>query len=906
MDCLSGIPAQNLVPKKCSRCSATKETAEFCRSRGDNPPSEHATCNQCYESRKNKRQETDLISRKRAKLASNQNKQPSTSNSLSRENSSNSFSHLDGIFEDLELVAESSFLEEQLPDAPSANTQGMQNPDDNDMGELLYNLDEVQELVARKFQVAENFGEPATFVFEIELDSKLLESVLLSQEKIQQNMSELTTIKDNFHQLTNVLLVPFELGSGYYWEVRQLYLNTRKKEFTCCATAYLGCTQREDREWQRPEDLPKKRRSEVRPQIKRHACMGKIKLIMDPQKQRVLVDGTHLHAHEHPQYRRAEFPAAARQWIKDNVQYHLHNSEMYRRLQQLDLIDANVHTKEQVYYWASTFSKQTYMSNSKNQLLSAKEFLEQPDLRSEGFKVLSYLENDFVRALGFATPFINRIGISQIKEIVVDSTFKTNQERFELFVVNANCGGYGMPVAYLYLLTSTGTEAASHNPENQIKTRVQALCQFFTSLRHEGLLPVFVLVDKDAGEIAAVDEAWSRTANIQLCYWHLEHAINRRLKDKRSKVAGYSKDKAMEAHQQFDFIDALWTPNGGAGNLCSDEEAKEVVNMVKQHANMHPLIPVDKNTFWSYAQIYRHCAHEMYQFCHNNGLSKLWGYLWSNWYNRKDWKLFARSAYPSAMPLARTTMITESHWRVLKYNYKYKYNRPRLDCLTQVLAKQLIPDLDFKLTQYNTNRSFPAWWQAFKKSWDKVAAMEIAPGMDDRYHIDVSDWICSCPAYLHSPYLLCKHLVTKKSGKVFLPTFMETARRHDYPLVIFGSARLPAISHANDPWERHGTVRIDEPTEETTSHAVNLRDKTLTRTNAPDEIEEKLDHYKKIFDTALALYSREKDNAHFVKSFDGLMKPIVRAIEECEEDLDARTQQSTWGSKKGKLAFWLR
>ena len=66
------------------------------------------------------------------------------------------------------------------------------------------------------------------------------------------------------------------------------------------------------------------------------------------------------------------------------------------------------------------------------------------------------------------------------------------------------------------------------------------------------------------------------------------------------------------------------------------------------------------------------------------------------------------------MPLARTTMITESHWRVLKYNYKYNYNRPRLDQLTQILAEQLIPDF-----------GFPAWWQNFKKSWNRLAMADV-------------------------------------------------------------------------------------------------------------------------------------------------------------------------------------
>lgn len=76
--------------------------------------------------------------------------------------------------------------------------------------------------------------------------------------------------------------------------------------------------------------------------------------------------------------------------------------------------------------------------------------------------------------------------------------------------------------------------------------------------------------------------------------------------------------------------------------------------------------------------------------------------------------------------------------------------------------------------------------------------------MDDRYHIDeIINWICSCPAYSHNPYLLCKHSVAKKCTS---PTYyMETIRCHDYPLVFFG---VPSISQENDPCERYELTMI--------------------------------------------------------------------------------------------------
>ncbi|CAB5356877.1 unnamed protein product [Rhizophagus irregularis] len=762
------------------RCSCKKKKADFCRSHGINQQNEYSTCNKCYERRKNTRKAINVMK------------------------------DLDNITQD----------------------QHNDNVDEcnDEMDGLLYGLSEIQEIISKRFQDAENLNEPVKLTFEMELDSRLVECTF---PEFQPDISDIKAIKENFHQLANILILPLEYGSG-------------------CATIYLG----EDRQWQRPENLPVKRRSEARAPINRYSCMGNIVLTIDPQQQHILVQGSHQQAHKHPQYRKVAFPEAAKQWIQNNIKYNLRNPELYKRLQYHELIDAQIHTKEQVYYWASVFSKDTYIFNSENQLLSAKEYLKE----KLNFKTIYYLENDFIKALGFTTPLLNRIGITNLKEIIVDSTFKTNQERFELFVVNANCGGYGMPIAYLYLLTCNGTTDAYNDPKNQVNTRVQALREFFTSLRNEGLLPTFVLIDKDAGEISAIEEAWSWTVNLQLCYWHLEHAIERRLKDKKSKSTGYSKNKAIEAHQQFDFIESTWIPTGCAGSLCPDDNIKEIINIVKRHAIMHPLIPVAKNTFWNSAQIYQYCVQEAYQFCHSNNLSKLWGYLWINCY-----------------------------WRVLKYNYKYNYNRPRLDRLTQILVEQLVPDSDLKLTQYHTNRNFPAWWQNFKKDWNKAVNTNIEPGMDERYHIDAINWICSCPAYSQSRYLLCKHLVAKKN---ILPTFMETVRHHNYPLVSFGANKISSICQENDPWERYGPIIIEDYLIKG-SHpsSSNLQSIELAeRNSAKDEIKVKLTHYEKIFNLALVLYQREKDNTHFVKSFDSLMKPVVKAVEECEKKLGAHTQ----------------
>jgi hypothetical protein len=882
----------------CNGCHITKRAIEFCRPRRDNPLYEHATCNHCSERLKSKRKakETEITG---TTVIDNDQYRNAT---LSRSSSSSSTSHINRNLSDLQLFPESdSFTLESAVDSSSSEIADASNIQVENNRALLYELNEVYNVVLRQFEHATAFNEPVDHTFEIELDAELMDIASI----IPQLADDRKTIREKYRELSKFLIWPIESASGYYWEIRNIYLCTRHKQLTHSANIHLGCTMRDDRAWQRPEDQPVKRRSETRAPINRYNCAGNITLTVDIKAKRATVDIHHQVQHEHPTYRQASFPNEAKEWIKANVGLNLRNTEVYRRLWTGNFINPELHTKEQVYYWTSVYKKETYIMNQENQLLSAKVYLEQQEFSEKGFKVLYYIENDFVRALGFITPLFEIIGAENVTEVNIDSTFKTNQERFELFAVNANCGGYGMPIAYLYLCTYDGTEEARHNPENETQTRVEVLRRFFSSLRREGLKPVFVLSDKDSGEISAVSEAWLWITNIQLCYWHLEHAIDRKIKDKKSKANTYTAAKASEANRIFNFIDPSWIPRDDNSPLCPDEFVKEILSTVKKHANMHPLIPQSKDTFLSSRDIRRHCVEEMYRFCHSRSLVKMWGYLWTCWYNEKDWKLFARSSCPAAMPLARTTMISESHWRVLKYNYKYNYNRPRLDQLTQILAKHLIPDFEFKLAQYNRNRGFPAWWQNFKDDWNSIATADIEPGMEDRHHVDVNNWVCSCRAYLNSRYLLCKHLVAKKNGRQFIPTYAETIRRHDYPFLIFRKDNLPIISPMNNPWVTYGTNEEIDTNEEEGSRSNIIQQETLEHTRLAER-RRQLAAYKSKFESALMLYEREIDNDNFVRNYEALMRPIVKAVKECEEALQAYRQQGTWGPRNGMLAFWLR
>ena len=124
--------------------------------------------------------------------------------------------------------------------------------------------------------------------------------------------------------------------------------------------------------------------------------------------------------------------------------------------------------------------------------------------------------------------FLHRLTPTYRETALTNSTFKTNQEKFELFAVLINCGEYGIPLAYLYVDTFTALADCFQDPRNRINSRVKVLKEFCLALRTECILPTFILIDKDAGQIAAINEAWSQIANIQLCLWHIERAIDRK------------------------------------------------------------------------------------------------------------------------------------------------------------------------------------------------------------------------------------------------------------------------------------------------------------------------------------------------------------------------------------------
>src|SRR4051794_7226321 len=174
------------------------------------------------------------------------------------------------------------------------------------------------------------------------------------------------------------------------------------------------------------------------------------------------------------------------------------------------------------------------------------------------------------------------------------------------------------------------------------------------------------------------------------------------------------------------------------------------------------MIPDRNGTHRTPEAINCECATEMYTWCRAHNYYRLWAYLYINWYQQGRWDLWARSANAEEIPVLKTTMIVESHWRKIKHDYLHRFNRPRIDLVLWVLTSRAIPqsiDRMEAIIKGDGRKATASWRKAFKRQWKKDEKKETDLENIKKHHTDPVLWTCGCDAFLLSRFLFCKHLV---------------------------------------------------------------------------------------------------------------------------------------------------
>ena len=343
--------------------------------------------------------------------------------------------------------------------------------------------------------------------------------------------------------------------------------------------------------------------------------------------------------------------------------------------------------------------------------------------------------------------------------------------RFELYAVVGQIDGAGFAAAYLFL----------DNAKKNEGVRTEILTKFLSNLKTLGLQFVdYFLTDKDWSQINAAKAVWNN-CKIQLCLWHAKKAIKKKLAD--NSELKYNTYNSNEAHFKLPFINIQWFPIISPNSpfiFCPKKLQTQIIELFVKHFHLHPLIPIENGKFLTYEDIWKLSTKEMYDFCYENDLKYVWAYMWCNWYQFNLWILWARAATPDRICIFKTTMLMESHWKVIKRNYLPRFFRPHLDLVIFIIITRLIPHNEIMYDKYQKGREKVAWRKDFKKHWKNLATKEIS---GELYYTNTDQWICSCLAFLKDRFFLCKHLVKLVNNTTTSEFFNNIQRQGIYPFL---------------------------------------------------------------------------------------------------------------------------
>jgi len=124
-------------------------------------------------------------------------------------------------------------------------------------------------------------------------------------------------------------------------------------------------------------------------------------------------------------------------------------------------------------------------------------------------------------------------------------------------------------------------------------------------------------------------------------------------------------------------------------------------------------------------------------------------------------------------------------WRRIKQDYLTHNHKPRVDYLIWIIAKRLMPTyerlIDQRFTYTGRHRRPAAWRKPFKREWRRCEVTPITDPDDDTYNPLPYRWVCSCPAFVKSRFLVCKHLV-QLVHRVPPKFFQQVVRERSFPI----------------------------------------------------------------------------------------------------------------------------
>ena len=524
---------------------------------------------------------------------------------------------------------------------------------------------------------------------------------------------------------------------------------------------------------------------------------------------------------------------------------------------------------------------------------------------------------------------------SSVKEVAMDATFGTNNAGMDLFALLAEVDGTGVPLGYCFVEVNSGE--GNHRSDRGALPNI--LTQFLGCFRRSGLRPAFFGIDKDFSEISAVKQVFP-DVKVQLCFWHAKRAIRQKIRD-ATKTCPQAKYSPAEAQAIIPGLEVCWgsvptrRPHGdhffgrcqcpsrmqrfeekGRVETSTAEERDAVLAMFCRHFNAHPSIPDRNGTLRTPEAIHSEACSELYAWCKARDYFRLWSYMFVNWYRPEQWKLWARSANPSEIPVLKTTMIIESHWRKVKHDFLHRFNRPRIDLVVWILTSRVVPAALARLKAIQTRNyrmATSSWRKDFKKEWKELSNRIVEEQSYRQHHTDPQKWVCGCESFIGSRFLICKHLV-----HCFEPVprplefFQDIRRRRSSPywvssqLVLrseFASSTEQASTEVENSVSSSECSEMESDIEEAARHEDDLVD--LSEAEDPDlGLEQFFSNNQRMLD--LVREQHAKGNDKFVEKVVKANQSNKILVDEISQLRASRTIPCTWSRRSHPATIYYK
>ncbi|KAJ7209280.1 hypothetical protein GGX14DRAFT_364725 [Mycena pura] len=277
--------------------------------------------------------------------------------------------------------------------------------------------------------------------------------------------------------------------------------------------------------------------------MKTYDCNGWLDIWAADNKMEVFVRMRHQLCHE--AYTCIDVPPEVKELVKNNSDMRV--PDLWKK--KILPLYPKPNFKQKSIYSLHLKENQDKWRTATDELESAIKLIEQYTGHEQTpLKRINLPETDCCSAVAFALPSLINTWCGIVREIGLDSTFKTNRSGYECYAVLGEVFGSGVPLGFLLL--------KSKNPMvGEKEDYIRHCLRHFVA--HCKLDIEQCLTDKDIIEINAMLAEMPSTVKYQLCFWHSIEIVRGRLCVLSRRPAPYDSEAAFRL---FDWIDRDFVP----------------------------------------------------------------------------------------------------------------------------------------------------------------------------------------------------------------------------------------------------------------------------------------------------------------------------------------------------------